>query len=702
MGSGNYAFRVGLGVVALVVALPSFARPITFEERVRAQEAIERVYYSHQVGATKPFEEAVPRSLIENKVRTYLERTPAITPAALRSEADRIRTHSRMPERLSELFAALGDDPILIEDIIARQVLARGALPDDAAELGLPPKSFANDPPANVCSPDLWSIHLVSGEPLERRQHTAVWTGNAMLVWGGFNAQTPLSNGGRYDPALDSWQPIASSGAPSARGNHTAVWTGSKMIVWGGRDAVGAVNTGGRYDPIADSWSATSTINAPSARDSHSAVWTGSVMVIWGGYSRFDAGCNGMFRDGGRYDPATDSWSPTSLSGAPPVSRDWPTVWTGREMLIWGGETNSTLGHGLCGGNSSNVGYRYNPVSDSWKAMSVVDVPPSYPSGGKVSVWTGSLLIVWGDYNSGGRYDPAADAWIATRVAGAPTARFHARAVWTGSTMIVWGGTNSSGPLDSGGEYDPVADWWLPTTMVDAPAARDGHTAVWSGTEMLVFGGGTSGTELGGVSRYLPGNPDTDGDGVCDHQDNCPGLANPGQVDTDGDRFGDGCDNCASVFNRMQRDSDADGVGDLCDNCPAAANANQADTDGDGAGDVCDCQPGDPNNRNPAEVATLEVDKSATTANLTWGAVAAADAYAITRGDLSAMAPSHYGSCVADGLASPSYDDVDVPATSQGFFYLVQARNVICGRGSLGTTSTEQQRTNTDAGACPP
>src|SRR6185437_6648757 len=32
-----------------------------------------------------------------------------------------------------------------------------------------------------------------------------------------------------------------------------------------------------------NTWTATSTVNAPSERDSHTAVWTGSEMIIWGG-----------------------------------------------------------------------------------------------------------------------------------------------------------------------------------------------------------------------------------------------------------------------------------------------------------------------------------------------------------------------------------------------------------------------------------
>ena len=39
------------------------ARELTFADRVRCQEAIDRVHYSHQIGVTRPFEEALPRLL---------------------------------------------------------------------------------------------------------------------------------------------------------------------------------------------------------------------------------------------------------------------------------------------------------------------------------------------------------------------------------------------------------------------------------------------------------------------------------------------------------------------------------------------------------------------------------------------------------------------------------------------------------------
>jgi hypothetical protein len=91
------------------------------------------------------------------------------------------------------------------------------------------------------------------------------------------------------------------------------------------------------------------------------------------------------------------------------------------------------------------------------------------------------------------------------------------------------------------------------------------------------------------------GNPDIDGDGVANVDDNCPLVHNPGQEDVDGDDLGDVCDNCADVANPGQADGDGDDVGDICDNCPAVSNTGQADADGDDVGDLCDNCPDDAN-----------------------------------------------------------------------------------------------------------
>ncbi|EGV97430.1 Cartilage oligomeric matrix protein [Cricetulus griseus] len=96
-------------------------------------------------------------------------------------------------------------------------------------------------------------------------------------------------------------------------------------------------------------------------------------------------------------------------------------------------------------------------------------------------------------------------------------------------------------------------------------------------------------------------DPDADGDGIPNEQDNCPLVRNPDQRNSDSDKWGDACDNCRSQKNDDQKDTDRDGQGDACDddidgdrirnaadNCPKVPNSDQSDRDGDGVGDACD------------------------------------------------------------------------------------------------------------------
>src|SRR4030095_6144258 len=144
------------------------------------------------------------------------------------------------------------------------------------------------------------------------------------------------NTGGRYDPASDTWTPTSTGpGVPSPRQMHTAVWTGTRMIVWGG---FGDLATGGSYDPASDTWTPTSTgASVPLGRYLHTAVWTGTRMIVWGGVSE---GSPSPFyqNTGGRYDPATDTWTPTSTGAGVPAARQAHTaVRTGTALPGWSG-----------------------------------------------------------------------------------------------------------------------------------------------------------------------------------------------------------------------------------------------------------------------------------------------------------------------------------------------------------------------------
>jgi N-acetylneuraminic acid mutarotase len=341
-----------------------------------------------------------------------------------------------------------------------------------------------------------WVSTSNSNAPEARDSHTAVWTGSEMIVWGGGSY---LNSGGRYNPDTDSWTAMSTANAPSARYHHSAIWTGNVMVVWGGFDGSDDLNTGGKYDPITDSWIATSTTNAPASRENHTAVWTGTEMIVWGGA---DFSLFAFYNTGGTYDPGTNSWTTTGITNAPD-GRDLHTaVWTGSEMIVWGGASEN-----LC---CSDTGGRFNPATNSWTAMSPVNTPSLRRS--HTAVWTGTEMIIWGGYaapipSMGGRYNPTIDSWTNIGTNGAPSARINHTATWTGSEMIVWGGIDEVffNGLNTGGMYSPPTDTWAATTTINAPAARFAATAVWTGSEMIVWGGAGNSEFINTGGKYNPG-----------------------------------------------------------------------------------------------------------------------------------------------------------------------------------------------------
>jgi N-acetylneuraminic acid mutarotase len=503
---------------------------LTFADRVAYQRAIEEVYWRHRIWPKenpdpKPSLDAVmSQAQLENKVEDYLRKSQAledywqrlITAEQLQAEMDRMAEHTQQPEVLHELFDALGNDPFVIAECLARPALAERLLTYGALEqLKQTSQTYNRIVPATAtfilpvisdtptgCIDNSWTATSSMNAPSDRFDHTVVWTGTEMIVWGGTrDGLINLNTGGRYSPATDSWTDTSTAGAPFARSGHTAVWTGTEMIVWGGSDLIN-FNSGGRYNPVTDSWTATGTANAPTGRSSHIAVWTGNQMIVWGGVNFIGF----TFNTGGKYNPSTNTWTPTTTMNAPDTRTGHTAVWTGSEMIIWGGW------NGLS--SLFNSGGKYNPVTNSWTDTST----SNSPSGryGHTAVWTGSEMIVWGggsnDYfDTGAQYNPRADTWMATSTANAPSGRTDHSAVWSGGEMIVWGGFGASDVTKTGGRYDPGTNSWTGTSRTHAPSARSGHTAVWTGSQMIVWGGvNGAGNALGTGGGYCA--PGTDAD----------------------------------------------------------------------------------------------------------------------------------------------------------------------------------------------
>lgn len=245
------------------------------------------------------------------------------------------------------------------------------------------------------------------------------------------------------------------------------------MIAWGGRSSSAPSNTGGRYDPVADVWEGLTTIGAPAPRDDAAAVWTGTSMLVWGGQIDPSQGSYG-----GLYDPVADAWQPVSDSGAPAQRLGPAMVWTGTRLLVWGGWVPLA-------GKPFGDGALYAPSTDSWTPITSVGAPSA--RGGSSVVWTGRQVLLWGGRNSqdypgdGGRFDPGANAWHPVATAGAPPATSGHAACWTGDAMIVWGGSNGvsvsrGGALKLPGTEDVDADGF---SVCDGDC-DDGAPSVWS------------------------------------------------------------------------------------------------------------------------------------------------------------------------------------------------------------------------------
>jgi hypothetical protein len=295
----------------------------------------------------------------------------------------------------------------------------------------------------------LYTATTTTGAPAARIEHSGVWTGNAMIIYGGRDLNVWFDDTFAYDPVADAWTTLGTTGAPSARSNHTAIWTGTEMIIWGGYDTTFTeLDSGAAYNPATNTWRTLAAVpSGVAGRERHKAVWTGSMMIVWGGYDQNDI----ELHDGAVYDPAGDSWSTVTGSGAPQVASQHSTVvWTGTDLFVWGPH----LGAFMDGGTWNFTTTTWSPVGTSTIRREHTSVVT--PTG--IYVWGG--LDYYGTYaqNDGEFFDFTTQNWTpiaATTMGG----RSEAKGFWTGRQIIVWGGKDfgfaGANPQSDGQVYQP-------------------------------------------------------------------------------------------------------------------------------------------------------------------------------------------------------------------------------------------------------
>ncbi len=291
---------------------------------------------------------------------------------------------------------------------------------------------------AHLFSPatNTWKVAAAYPDDLAPVDTCAVSLGaSGAFVFGGKaaaggNAHSAI--GYRYNPTDDEWFLLSEEGRPSARVQHTCVYipTLHKVMVWGGRESGGSagVATGALYDIATDRWIATPTIAAPTGRYHHIAIWTGSEVIIFGGQTNVGTAAV----TGWRYDPSSNEWRGNIASNAHAIltGHIGSEFYRGSMFILTTGLYN----------------FEYELATDEWSSSASDYIPLS----GAVAA-AGSRMFHFGGQNLGTanhkliKYDYAANEVSEVDGGRPPTQRQFATMVWTGSRLLVWGGRSSSG-----------------------------------------------------------------------------------------------------------------------------------------------------------------------------------------------------------------------------------------------------------------
>ncbi len=286
-----------------------------------------------------------------------------------------------------------------------------------------------------------------------------VWTGDEMLVWGGYaltrqGLQGPRSGGVAYSPASARWRDIPAGGPLEPRSGHLAAWTGQEMLVIGGTNRV-SLSDGAAYDPQTDRWRriAESPIRRP-----HEAAWVWTGEELWLSRAN-DAG----LIETAAYDPGANEWRRLpDVSGSSGVGVG--VAWTGDRVLLvhdqvihsiasggdsWSSSTvdfwpSSTFAGGLLFGHQ-NVNTSADPFEPdvlsypvAWNPVTGTEIalplPPFSPGGAIVA---DDYLIYW---SKGLAFDIGRRTWLRLQIPSIDTYREGMATVWAGDRLLLWGG----------------------------------------------------------------------------------------------------------------------------------------------------------------------------------------------------------------------------------------------------------------------
>ena len=238
-------------------------------------------------------------------------------------------------------------------------------------------RGAAFDPDSNT-----WRV-LDPGPLADRSNPLAVWTGDELVIWGGrltdYERERYDGKGAAYDPDSDSWRMLPRGPLPAGY-DAKGAWTGEEVLVMAtpmgmDPDDYPKFDAFAAYDPDSDAWRdlerppQVSYVSPPIAFvDGKLAVLSLGGTVDGGEVNGFGKG----YETGGVYDVSGERWAAHAEPPERP-QQTWEQTAIGSEIVI--------------------DGLAYDPSNDSWRTL------PEFPLRERefpVVVWTGRELIVWG------------------------------------------------------------------------------------------------------------------------------------------------------------------------------------------------------------------------------------------------------------------------------------------------------------------
>jgi N-acetylneuraminic acid mutarotase len=281
-----------------------------------------------------------------------------------------------------------------------------------------------------------------------------------VLVWGGFGETTlagqslnvPEKGGASYNPVTRTWAKLP-NGPLSDRRDPSAVWTGNQMIVFGGQNTADkTLLSGATYTPATKTWArmpvfpGTRLGGVPVATTS---VWNGKQFVVWATFEERRYIGNNTTEISPRkvmaeWTPGTSHWrelaEPLRIATVGATS-----MWTGTRVVLVNG-TDCLPGESCAPSFDYTPESSFLPRSGKWG-----ELPQSIVlAGNGPTLWTGQAILtlnlgaeIGGSKQNlspgqGAAFDPARKRWIS--LPSAPIVGLLAPTyIWTGNSFVVWG-----------------------------------------------------------------------------------------------------------------------------------------------------------------------------------------------------------------------------------------------------------------------